>query len=678
MSTWKTRAHRAFRKGLRVLKTQPPMRLSQWAAEHFYLSAESSYTEGRWKAYPPQIAILDAFGNDDIEEVVVKKSARTGYTKMLMAAMAYFTVYRRRNQALWQPTDSDAQEFVETEYNPMLRDVKAIKPIFPHIEKKHQHNTNSYKKFLGCVAYVKGGASARNYRRISVDVAIIDEVSSFDKDIDKEGSPRKLAKKRTEGATFRKLIIGSTPKLKYLCEIASAVEEAEAVFLCHVPCPHCDAYQPLHFGNTNSAHGLKWFNQDPETAAYACSYCGALFTQAEYLSVWQRCRWTDRQGNWYDHEQGLLKNAAGEPIRPPKSIAFDNFWAIYSPQTTWSNIVREWRTAVSKAKHGERSDLKTFINTTLGDVYEDDVEKTDPDDLKNRAEDFPLQIVPRGGLILLAGVDVQKDRFEMVVYAFGRGEEMWTVDYQVIEANPAVQTEWDKLDDYLLYRYPHSAGGTLSIEHVAIDTGGHWTHQAYIYARDRRTASGWSKNTLYPPKVYATKGSSTPGQPISSRGKMQDVTIRDRIIKFGVKLYFIGTDTAKDLIDNRLKVKDSGPGCLHISKHLPNIFFEHITNEVRVLKQTSRGEISSWVPRRAHARNEALDCTVMTLFCAHKIALHRKTQSEWDRLEKIVQPAQNDLVDSSIDTVTRTSDTLIRTTIPNYKTKQPKRSSALL
>lgn len=657
MMAWIPRTRRAFRKGLSVLRAQPPMRLSEWSEHNFYLSAESSYTEGRWRAYPPQIAILDAFGNDDIEEVDVKKSARTGYTKMLLAAMAYFTVFRRRNQGLWQPTDSDAQEFVETEYNPMLRDVKPIKPVFPSLEKKHQHNTNSYKKFLGCVAYVKGGASARNYRRISVDVGIIDEISSFAKDIDQEGSPRKLVKKRTEGATFPKLIIGSTPKLKYLCEITAAVDQAEAIYICKIPCPHCGSYQALYLGDKTSNFGLKWQNGDPETAAYLCPHCAGLFTQADYLRVWDQCRWADAGGNWYDQQQGLFRNAQGEPIRPPKHIAFDNYWAIYSPQTTWKKIVKEWLDCVKKAKHGDKSDFKTFVNTTLGQDYEDDVEKTDAADFKNQAEDYPLQIVPRGGLILLAGVDVQKDRFELVVYAFGRGEEMWAIDYQIIEANPTIQAEWDKLDDYLLYVYPHQCGIPLGIEHVGIDTGGHWTHQAYTYVRQRRTMAGWSKPARQYPKVYATKGSSTANQPISSRGKLQDINSFDRIIKHGVKLYHIGTDTAKDLIHGRMQVKLAGSGCLHVSKYLPDAYFEHMTNEVRVLKQTTKGTVSAWVLKRVGARNEALDCTVMTVFCAHKIALHRKTQAEWDRLESIVQPNQHDLfTDLSDINVTETDN----------------------
>lgn len=643
MSTLTAKLAKAIRNGLNALKAQPPTRLSKWAGEHFYLSAESSYVEGRWQAYPYQIAILDAFGNDDIEEVDIKKSARTGYTKMLMAASAYFTVFRRRNQAIWQPTDSDAQEFVETELNPMLRDVKPIKSVFPALEKKHQHNTNSYKKFLGCVSYIKGGSTSRNFRRISVDVAILDEIDGFDKDIDQEGSPRKLAKKRTEGATFPKLIVGSTPKLKYLSEIDAAVQEADVIYRYQVPCPHCGAFQVLEFGDKNSKHGLKWINQDHETAAYSCIANACLFTQAEYLSIWKQGKWTDSDGNWIDDATGDFKNAADDTVRPPKHIAFDNLWTIYSPQATWTGIVKEYRSAVAKAKHGEHSDIKTFINTTLGQVYEDNVEKTDADDLKKRAEDFPLMIVPFGGLNIMVGIDVQKDRFELTATAFGRGEEMWVFDYQVIEANPAIQSEWDKLDSYLLYKYPHASGATLAIEHVAIDTGGHWTHQCYNYVRNRKSTLGWSQPVQHAPKVYATKGASTANLPISGRATLQDVNSMDKVIRRGIKLYSIGTDTAKDLIHGRLQVTQPGPGFLHLSKYLPDVFFEHITNEVRVIKTTTKGEVSAWVLKQKGLRNEGLDCLVMCLFCAHKIALHRKTKAEWDLLESIVQPNQHDI-----------------------------------
>jgi phage terminase large subunit GpA-like protein len=164
-----------------------------------------------------------------------------------------------------------------------------------------------------------------------------------------------------------------------------------------------------------------------------------------------------------------------------------------------------------------------------------------------------------------------------------------------------------------------------------------------LYCRLRKSSLGWTIPTQYPPKLYATKGSSTPNLTISGRASLQDINHVDKTIKRGVKLYIIGTDTAKDLLYGRLQVQQHGPGFVHLSKYLPDAFFEHMTNEVRVLKQTFKGTVSSWVLKRSGLRNEVFDCTVMTLFCAHKMALHRKSQSEWQVMECIVQPNQCDL-----------------------------------
>ncbi|MBL1262809.1 terminase gpA endonuclease subunit [Methylomicrobium sp. RS1] len=128
------------------------------------------------------------------------------------------------------------------------------------------------------------------------------------------------------------------------------------------------------------------------------------------------------------------------------------------------------------------------------------------------------------------------------------------------------------------------------MEHAALDTGGHWTHEAYSFVRDRRQADGWQRQHpgQLPPRLYATKGSSTPGQKIHGKSSLVDVNQRSKVIKNGLRLYLIGTDIAKDLLFNRLQITAPGPGYLHLSKHLskhlPDTFFEHLTNEVRVTK----------------------------------------------------------------------------------------------
>lgn len=644
LNTWKYSAGRSVTRALNVLRVLPPMSLQDWAEEHFYMSAESSYTEGKWVSYPYQRGVLFAFGNDDIEEVDVKKSARTGYTKMILAASAYFTIFKHRNQVIWQPTDSDATEFVETEYNTMIRDVAGFKPIFPAMDKKHAHNKNDFKKFMGCISYIKGGTSAKNYRRISPDVGIMDEISAFDGDVDNEGSPRKLGKKRLEGATFPKFIIGSTPKSKYTCEISKAVEEADSIYKFNVPCPHCGNLQVLEFGGKHKAHGLKWIDHNPETAAYACIHCNALFTQADYLRVWDKGIWIDAAGNWIDDKTSCFRNINDEKIRPQKHIAIDNMWTIYSPQTEWKTIVKEFIEASKKAKHGDKSDLKSFVNTTLGEEYEEEVEKTDASDLQKRSEDFSLQLVPMGGLILKASIDIQIDRFELLVWAFGEGEESWTVDYQIIEANPTIQSDFEKLDPFITRSYRHVSGTVLHIEEVAIDTG-NWTHQAYQYVRSRKKIQNWRglNPGQHPPKVFGTKGVGTAGKAISSKPTLVDINSNDRVIKQGLKLYSIGTENAKTLFHNRLQLTQPGPGYVHMSKHLPDEFFQHITNEVRVLKFTKKGKVHSWEPRRSGARNECLDCTVMVLFLNSRSGMHNKTKAFWAHLRNIVQPNQGDI-----------------------------------
>lgn len=626
---------RAIDRGLSPFEVPPPVRLSQWAEEHFYLSAESSYVEQAWSAFPYQIGIMDCISNDDIREVWVRKSARVGYTKIILAAMAYFAEHKRRNQAVWQPTDDDADDFVKTDVDPMLRDVKTMQRVFPEYLSRHKNNTLRQKTFLGSVLHIRGGKAAKNYRRLSVDVAILDEVDGFDTDIEKEGSPITLSGKRIEGATFPKQIGGSTPKLKHLSMIEAREQEAERSFRFNIPCPHCGTEHTIRWGGKDKndqplPYGFKWINDDPETVTHLCEACGVHYTQAEYLSVWKRGRWIDREGVWIDQE-GNFRDRDGSQVPAPHSVAF-HIWTAYSPMTSWAQIVREFLSAVAKAKAGDKAELKTFVNTTLGESWEEEVEQTDENELKQRAEPFALRAVPMGCLVLTAGVDVQDNRFECVVWGWGRGGERWTIDYTVLQANPADERDWEKLDTYLQTKFRHASGQLLAIEAAAIDTGGHFTHQVYDFCRMRARR-----------RIFAVKGDNKQGVPVKGKASMQDVNVKGKVIKRGVKLWFVGTDTAKDLVHGQLKVMTPGPGFVHFSKELPDEFYAQLTAEIRILQRTSVGEVYRWVKKSAGVRNEVLDCTVYATFAAHALDLHRYTQKMWDKLESIVQPPTGDL-----------------------------------
>lgn len=180
----------AVRRGLNALYKEPPLTAVEWADTHFYLSSESSYQQGRWVTAAFQVAILNAMGNDLIRVFNLHKSARVGYTKMLMANIGYKIQHKKRNVLSYCPTDPDADELMKRHVDTMIRDVPVLLALAPWFGRKHSDNTQDAKRFdnqkmLWCL----GGKAARNYREKSPDEVIYDELSKFDHDIEGEGSP---------------------------------------------------------------------------------------------------------------------------------------------------------------------------------------------------------------------------------------------------------------------------------------------------------------------------------------------------------------------------------------------------------------------------------------------------------------------------------------------------------
>ncbi|WP_436900100.1 terminase gpA endonuclease subunit [Escherichia coli] len=330
----------AVKAGLSVLKRPLPMTPVEWADANYYLPKESAYQEGRWETLPFQRAIMNAMGSDYIREVNVVKSARVGYSKMLLGVYAYFIEHKQRNTLLWLPTDGDAENFMKTHVEPTIRDIPSLLALAPWYGKKHRDNTLTMKRFSnGRGFWCLGGKAAKNYREKSVDVAGYDELAAFDEDIEQEGSPTFLGDKRIEGSVWPKSIRGSTPKVRGTCQIERAASESPHFMRFHVACPHCGEEQYLKFGDKETPFGLKWTPDDPSSVFYLCEHNACVirqqeldFTDARYIC--------EKTGIWT--RDGILWfSSSGEEIEPPDSVTF-HIWTAYSPFTTWVQIVKDW------------------------------------------------------------------------------------------------------------------------------------------------------------------------------------------------------------------------------------------------------------------------------------------------------------------------------------------------
>nr|WP_276052541.1 terminase gpA endonuclease subunit [Escherichia coli] len=398
------------RAGLRSLFRPEPQTAVEWADANYYLPKESAYQEGRWETLPFQRAIMNAMGSDYIREVNVVKSARVGYSKMLLGVYAYFIEHKQRNTLIWLPTDGDAENFMKTHVEPTIRDIPSLLALAPWYGKKHRDNTLTMKRFTnGRGFWCLGGKAAKNYREKSVDVAGYDELAAFDEDIEQEGSPTFLGDKRIEGSVWPKSIRGSTPKVRGTCQIERAASESPHFMRFHVACPHCGEEQYLKFGDKETPFGLKWTPDDPSSVFYLCEHNACVirqqeldFTDARYIC--------EKTGIWT--RDGILWfSSSGEEIEPPDSVTF-HIWTAYSPFTTWVQIVKDWM----KTK-GDTGKRKTFVNTTLGETWEAKIgERPDAEVMAERKEHYSAP-VPDRVAYLTAGIDSQLDRYEMRVTA---------------------------------------------------------------------------------------------------------------------------------------------------------------------------------------------------------------------------------------------------------------------
>ena len=605
--------------------------MCEWAEENFYLSAESSYVEGRFTAIPWQRGIMNCISNDDIRIIDWIKSARVGATKIMLAATGYFAEHKKRNQLFFQPRDADAEDFCKTEIDTMLRDVACMREIFPDIGKKSKNNTQKLKQFIGSSLRILGGETPANYRRVSIDVIYYDELEAFKRDIGKEGSPLMLGDKRLEGALFPKSIRMTTPKLKEGSLIEGEVNNADCYMKFHVPCPHCEQEQVLKWGGKDNKYGFKWDGDDANSCFYMCENeeCHAVIRNNDLPWMNERGVWRDeKNGVWLSDSDGYFYDQNGVVIDTPKHVAF-HIWTAYSPFVQWSQFVSEFiiATALYK-KDGDITKLKTFINTTLGETFADigSGEVLDSIALYNRREHYSEKGFNKRGLALMGGFDMQDDRIEGEITAVGLNNEKWLVDYFILRGNPAQPEIWDRLEERMHNTYMREDGQEIPISRVCFDSGGHYTTEVYEFSK--RMGVHW---------VIPTKGASVYGEPL--------ITYPRKLDKHGVLLTMIGTDTGKDILYNRLRLENDDlnkpkNGFYHypIADWCNKQYFKQLCAEKKIPKKTQRGMIM--VYDAGSRRNEPVDCSVLTLACL-KISIEHYGLNLITLSEKVEFPDRN-------------------------------------
>lgn len=608
--------------GLRGFYRPPMLTCSEYADEHFYMSSESSYTEGKWESLPFQVGILNAMGNDQISVLNLMKSARVGYTKMLMANSAYKIEHKKRNVLIYQPRDGQAKTFMKKHVETAIRDIPVWRELAPWMGRKHKDSTLEDKIFTnGKTLMVRGGTAAANYREISTDDVIYDELAGFDESIEHEGNATSLGDTRIELSMFPKSIRGSTPKVLGTCQMEKACSESPHFFKFNLPCPHCGELQSLKWGGPEEPLGIKWRKDekgehDPSTAYYLCEHCGCIIenNQLDDMELDDRAIWICENTGIRTRDFIDFYDAEGNDIITPPNISI-HIWSAYNSLNSWAKLVTEFL----KAK-GDKEKLQTFINTKLGLPWDNDTgERVEWEDLKRRREMYPSGKVPDWVVYLTAGIDTQDDRYEGRVWGWGAGKEAALIDRFILYGDPSSQVLKDKVAERIAQSYARADGVILNIGVAGWDSGGHYTDDVYAMSKK-----------LGVMRVIPLKGANVYGKPIANFP-------RKRTAK-GVYLTEVGTDNAKELIMAMLRIDPDvdvrKPGAIHFPLNesvCDDIELQQLTAERKIPKRENGRIVYRWDAGKR--RNEALDCFVYALAALY-IAIE-KFGINLDKLSKV-------------------------------------------
>jgi len=549
------------RRTLKSLRPPPRLALSEWIETHMRLPEGVSALPGRVTLWPYQREIADTISDPTIERVTLVKPVRVGFTTLLTGALASYVANEPAPILALLPTEADCRDYTVSDLEPIFEATPALKGLISADADEGGRSTLLSRRFPGGSLKIIAAKSPRNLRRHNVRILLMDEVDAMDAGV--EGSPITLAERRTLSFANRKIILGSTPTHEATSNVLRSYARSDQRVY-EVPCPECDHFHEIQWGD------IVWPEGEPHKAAYVCPECGSVVEERHKAAMVDKGRWRATAPGVEGHA-GFRLNALVSTLA----------------NASWGKLAAEF---VEAKKNPDT--LQVFVNTILGQGWREAAEEIDDAALAARAEPFGLpDDIPPEVLFVTCGVDVQRDRLEMVFLGWGR-DEIFVLAQSVIWGDPMADDVWHELDDALRTIWKHPKGGILKVDATAIDAGDGVTMDRVIgFCRPRSSR-----------RIYAIKGAGG-DRPV----------IRASDTK-GSRLFIVGVDSVKGQLVSRLTRGKS----MRFSDGLEGRFYEELASERLIVRYVRGAPVRQW-ERTPGRRAESLDCVVYAMAVRHLV-----------------------------------------------------------
>ncbi len=602
----------------------PVLTVSEWATKKRILPPSLTSLPGpfRWEVTPYLREIADCFSESSpVQRVAFMKGARVGASVGVGENWIGYVIDCAPGPMLYIGADKGSAEMAaELRIDRMLESSGLEDKIFSQSAKAHGKktgDTKSKKEFPGGFLMPIGPNSPAKLRGFGCRYVFFDEVDAYPPDVGtvgkEEGDPISLAERRTdEYESIRKIFYASTPTVSTTSRIKPLFERGDQRYY-YIPCRHCGHMQVLRWKQ------LKYEAQneklDIESVHYECELCGKPWTNNDKV-------WFLPRGEWRATADAQEANYRSYHLS-----------SLYSPigMRTWESICLEWLQVKD-----DIAKLRVFNNTVLGEVWEERGELPKTQKVIAQIEAAEYHIDPNAGhvlklpsaakpLIVTLGADVQADRIEAEVVAWGIGFESWSLAYLTL-ARPDEKAPGTDDPNSAPWKALRAALGEtpagMPIDFALIDSG-YQTDTVYDFCA--------SLNNVLPVM-------GDPGMQEDISGKSPPIRFTDMRDK-GIQRVDINPDYFKTQIyANIRRGTETGetptepfPGFCHFPAEYTRRYANMLTSERKVYQPTGKTGRSKMVWKQ-QGRNEALDCRVYALAALHALFRYRADYLEqWYR-----------------------------------------------
>lgn len=558
-------------------------------------------------------ALCGAVLDQDVNEIVVCKSAQIAGTTVMVVVLCYY-IHQFCCNAMLCLADEDTAKYINKEViQSMFKNSNTLSRLEKNFTTGELWFTNN--SYL-CVAWASSVAKIASKPMMIVIGDEVDKPGYYPSTTSKETTPIKNIQQRIEAKTNAKSLFLSTPTTD-ASNIYKRLDACDIVIDHHVPCPYCGQLQPLVWGvkwapdfqdglyraedgTMHKLGGVVWeggreaTTEQIDAGGYQCGECGQIWTTTEKNRA---------------VEQGIPVPRTDPPARVHRvGFHVNRLYSLLARSGDIGKLIQEWIDAI---KSKDPAEIQSFYNNVLAIRYVDRIQQVEENQLTKLRCSTPPLIVPQSAIALTCGIDVGKFDFYASVWAWSRDpRQAWLIRYEHFH-------DWAQVEQLLFedaYRIDETSE-YMGVWRAAIDTGGgesesdDWTRTEEVYdwlrRMGRRTAWG-------------IKG--------MSRGIQSGVNIKSsRIEKFpngkiipnGLMLWHINTGYFKDLlfswINSSMEAVDKNDEdpIIHFHEDTQDDFFKQLLGEEK--RRTKNGGYE-WVRIRD---NHYLDTTVYAFACAH-------------------------------------------------------------